>query len=145
METRSNKAKKDKGSILVDVTNLLAILYPAIQKMPKIERIEGAPREMKTACYGIIRHYSVAKENPEVRMWHIRSMFGDYGVLLTAFSLCVQYGLFTDSVKLAVAVQLERIEEGIRKWRNATRSPKSEEQLQVADGPSEEAAVSIIR
>ena len=145
MEPRSNKAKRDKGSILADVTNLLAILYPAMQKMPKIDRIEGAPRELKTACYGIIRHYNMAKENPEVRLANIRAMFGDFGVMQAAFGLCVQFGLMTDSTKFAIAIQLERIEEGIRKWRNATRSPKSDEQLQVTGDMSEEVAVGIIR
>ena len=34
---RSNKSKNDKDSILADAKNLLFILYPAIQRMPKIE------------------------------------------------------------------------------------------------------------
>ena len=39
---RGNKAKNDKDSILADAKNLLYILHSAIQRMPKIERIEGA-------------------------------------------------------------------------------------------------------
>jgi hypothetical protein len=62
MERRSNKARRDKDSILADTKNLLLILHPAIQRMPKIERIEGAPQEMKAACYGIIKHFTIAKE-----------------------------------------------------------------------------------
>lgn len=83
----------DKDSILADTKNLLYILYPAIQRMPKIERIEGAPVMMKSACYGIIGHFSIAKECPEVRLDHIRAMFGEYGKLLAAFDLCIQFGL----------------------------------------------------
>ena len=52
---RGNKAKNDKGSILADAKNLLYILRPAIQRMPKIDRIEGAPVEMKRAVQNIIR------------------------------------------------------------------------------------------
>ena len=46
---RGHKAHNDKDSILADAKNLLYILHPAIQRMPKIDRIEGAPVEMKRA------------------------------------------------------------------------------------------------
>ena len=140
--TRGNKAKRDKGSILADVKNLLYVLHPAIQHMPKIERIEGAPVEMKRACYDLIRHFTVAIECQEVRLANIHQMFGDFGTLLASFELCIQFGLFIDSEKLRIATQLERIEEGIRKWRNATRSLRSQERQEVADTTSEEPAVS---
>ena len=100
--------------------------------MPKIERIEGAPVEMKRATQNIIRHFSIAKEFPEVRQDRIREMFGEFGVLLANFELCIAQGLLTDSDKLRIAVQLERIEEGVRKWRNAARSLKRQEQSQVS-------------
>ena len=125
---RGNKAKNDKDSILADAKNLLYILYPAVQRMPKIERIEGAPQEMKRALHNIIRHFSVAKECQEVRHERIREMFGEFGILLANFELCISYGLLTDTDKLKIAVQLERIEEGVRKWRNATRSINRQEQ-----------------
>ena len=128
---RGNKARNDKDSILADTKNLLYILYPAIQRMPKIERIEGAPVEMKKAALNIIRHFHIAKECQEVRMEHIREIFGDYGVLLSNFELCIAQGLLTDSDKLRIAIQLDRIEEGVRKWRNAARSLKRQEQQEV--------------
>ena len=128
---RGNKARNDKDSILADAKNLLYILYPAIQRMPKIKRIEGAPAEMKKAAQNIIRHFHIAKECQEVRMDHIREMFGDYGVLLSNFELCIAQGLLTDSDKLRIAIQLDRIEEGVRKWRNAARSLKRQEQQEV--------------
>ena len=62
---------------------------------------------------------------------------------ITAEKDSLQFGLFTDSEKLRIAIQLERIEEGVRKWRNATRSPKSQEQLEVAGTQPEEPAVSM--
>ena len=141
MKCRGNKAKRDKGSILADVKNLLLILYPAIQRMPKIERMEGAPQEMKRACYEIIDHYTVAKECPEVRREHIRMMVGAFGKLLTAFDLCIEFGLLTGSAQLRMAIQLERIEEGVRKWNNASRSAMSQERREVA-ASAEEPAVS---
>ena len=140
--TRSNKAKKDRGSILADVKNLLYILHPAIQRMSKIERIEGAPVEMKHACYDLIRHFTVAMECQEVRLAYIHKMFADFGGILASFELAIQFGLFTDSDKLRIAIQLERIEEGSRKWRNASRSLRSQEQQEVAEDNSEELAVS---
>ena len=129
---RGNKARNDKSSILADAKNLLVVLLPAIQQMPKIERIEGAPQEMKRAAFGIIRHFQIAKECQEVRLERIHEMMGEFGVLLSAFDICITQGLFTDRQKLAIAMQLERIEEGVRKWRNASRSQlKSQDRQQV--------------
>lgn len=128
---RGHKAHNDKDSILADAKNLLFILHPAVQRMPKIERIEGAPIEMKRALQGIIRHFSITKECQEVRVQHIREIFGEFGILLANFELCIAQGLFTDKDKLRIAAQLERIEEGVRKWRNAARSLKRQEQQEV--------------
>jgi hypothetical protein len=97
---------------------------------------------MKLACYNLIRHFNAAKECPETRLESIRAMFGDFGVLLAAFELCVDFGLLTDSAALRIALQTEKIEEGIRKWRNATRPLRSQERQEVADAMSEEPAVS---
>jgi hypothetical protein len=128
---RGHKAHNDKDSILADTKNLLYILYPIIQRMPKIERVEGAPVEMKRAAQGIVRHFSIAKECQEVRQEHIREIFGEFGILLANFELCVTHGFIADKDKLRIATQLERIEEGVRKWRNAARSLKRQEQQMV--------------
>lgn len=101
--TRGNKAKRDKGSILADVKNLLYVLHPAIQHMPKIERIEGAPVEMKRACYDLIRHFTVAIECQEVRLANIHQMFGEFGMLLASFELCIQFGLFKRAFRLMLS------------------------------------------
>ena len=142
MKTRSNKAKRDKGAILADTKNLLGILHVALQHMPKIERIEGAPCEFKRACYDLIRHYNTAFGCPEVRLENIHRMFGDFGVMLASFDLCINCGFFTDTERLHIAEQLDKIEEGIEKWRNATRSPKSQEQQTVTEKKPAEVAVS---
>lgn len=115
----SAKARKDKDSILADTKNLLKVLLPAIQRMPKIERHDGVAQEMKAAAFDIISHFSIAYNCPEVREINIHLMFGDFGKLLATFEIAVQYGLFVDSSKLAIATQLERIEGGITKWRKA--------------------------
>lgn len=128
---RSNKARKDKDSILADTKNLLYVLYSCIQRMPKIERIEGAPMEMKRAATGIVSSFSIAKECPEVRLQEIHKMIGYYGSLLASFDLCIAYGLLTDKDKIQIAVLLERIEEGIKKWRNASRTLNRQEYHQV--------------
>lgn len=128
---RGNKAKRDKDSILADAKNLLYVLYGSIQRMPKIERIEGAPMEMKRAANGIIESFSIAKECPEVRLQEIHKMFGFYGRMLASFDLCIVQGLITDSDKVRIATILERIDEGIKKWRNASRTLNRQEQQQV--------------
>jgi hypothetical protein len=129
---RGNKAKRDKDSILADAKNLLYVLYGCIQRMPKIERIEGAPMEMKRAVSGIVESFTVAKECPEVRLQEIHKMFGCYGRLLASFDLCIVQGLITDSDKVRIATILERIDEGIKKWRNASRTLNRQEQQQVS-------------
>lgn len=139
---RSNKAKRDKGAILADTKNLLGVLHVALQHMPKIERIEGAPCEFKRACYNLISHYNTAMDCTEVRLEYIHRMFGDFGVILASFDLCIRFGFFTDTERLHIAEQLEKIEEGIKKWRNATRSPKSQAQQTVTEEKSAEVAVS---
>ena len=88
----------------------------------------------------IIRHVAIAKECQEVRQEHIREMFGEFGILLANFEICIAQGLLTDSDKLRISVQLERIEDGVRKWRNASRSLKRQEQSQVGQ-QRQEAAV----
>ena len=133
-KSRGNKAKRDKDSILAEAKNLLFILYPAIQRMPKIERIEGAPVEMKRAAIGIIQSFTIAKECPEVRLHEIHKMFGHYGALLAAFDLCIVEGLLTDSDKVRIAERMERIEEGVRKWRSASRVLVRQAQQQVGGG-----------
>ena len=137
---RGHKAHNDKDSILADAKNLLYILYPAIQRMPKIERIEGAPVEMKKGTQNIIRHFSIAKECQEVRHECIREIFGEFGIVLANFELCIVQGLLTDRDKLRIAEQLERIEEGVRRWRNAARSLKRQEQQTVGLNRQEVAA-----
>ena len=129
-----NKAKRDKDSILADTKNLIRILTPAIQRMPKIERIEGCAVEMKKAAYQICASFSIAKECPEVRLVEIHNIFGCFGRFLAAFDIAVHTGLLTDSDQLRIAEQLERIEEGVRKWRNATRKISG-----AAEGPRESA------
>ena len=116
MNTRGNRANRDRTSILADAKNLLKKLIPMIQRMPKIERIEGAPQMMKQATCGIIENVTIAMNCPDVRKEYIQKMFGNYGLLLAAFEVIIFQGLLTDGDKLAICESLERIEEGVKKW-----------------------------
>ena len=117
----SNKAARDKNSILVDIKKLLEIYHPVYQKMPKIERIDGCARELKCALYDMLRHFSIAYNCPEVRVENIRLMIGDYGVVMAAFDLVRNFGIATNKDLYLMAERLSRIEEGIGRWRNSTR------------------------
>ena len=121
-KTQHNKAKKDKMSILADAKELLRVLIPAVQHLPKIERIEGAPMEMKKAAFGLIDNFHIAHACPECREEYIRRMIGRYGVLQAAFELAILAGLFTDGERLGIAMAMERIEEGVGRWHKALRS-----------------------
>ena len=88
--------------------------------------------EMKRAANGIVESFSIAKECQEVRLQEIHRMFGYYGRMLANFDLCIVQGLMTDSDKVRVATILERIDEGIKRWRNASRTLNRQEQQQVS-------------
>lgn len=135
----SVKANRDKDSILADTKELLKILLPAIQTMPKIERIDGAAVEMKRAAFDMIHHFTIGYNCPEVRAYNIQQMFGDYGKLIACFEILMTQrmntqptndgmGLFTNTTKLAIARKLERIEAGIVKWKKSLRSMRQEHQ-----------------
>jgi hypothetical protein len=117
----SNKAKRDKDSILVDVKMLLQIYHPVFQRMPKIERIDGCAKEFKNACYDMIRHFCIAYNCNEAKTENIRLMIGDFGVMMASFDLVRDFGIATNQDLYLMAEKMERIEESVGKWRNATR------------------------
>ena len=124
MEKKRNstsKASRDKDSILVDVKKLLEIYHPVYQRMPKIERIDGCAKELKNALYDMIRHFCIAYNCPEVKVYYIRQMVGDFGVVMAAFDLVRNFGIATDKDLYLMAERLTRIEDGIGRWRNSLR------------------------
>ena len=117
----TNKASRDKTSILVDVKKLLEIYHPVFQRMPKIERIDGCAAELKKALYDMIKHFCVAYNCPEVRKEYIHLMIGDFGVVMAAFDLVRNFGIATNKDLYLMAERLTRIEEGINRWRNSLK------------------------
>jgi hypothetical protein len=124
---RGNKANRDAFiSIPAEVKELLRHLHPAIQHMPKIERMDGAGAEMRRAAYAIIREYHIAYFCPEVRQEHIRQMIGWYGHLQAALEICCLQGVMRDEFKLPIAMRMARIEEGVMKWKNSQSAQRQE-------------------
>lgn len=117
----SNKAKKDKDSILVDVKMLLKLYHPIFQRMPKVERLDGCAKELKNALYDMIRHFCIAYNCQEVKAENIRLMIGDFGVVMAAFDLVRDFGITTNKELYLIAERLTRIEDGIRRWRNSLK------------------------
>ena len=105
---------------------MLRFIHPALQRMPKIERIDGAGAEMKRAAYAIIREYYIAYYCPSRRAEHIGEMIGWYGHLQSALEICCQQGILRDEFKLPIAMRMERIEEGIMKWNNSQSAQRQE-------------------
>lgn len=116
-----NKARTDKDSIVVDVSDLLKVYHPVFQTLPKIERIDGAAREFRNNCYSLIHHFHVARNCQEVRLENIQQMFGDFGELMTNFGLIRDLGIVENTKLYLIAEKLSRIEEGIGRWRNSLR------------------------
>ena len=120
---------------------LLRTLIPAMKHMPKIDRIDGAPMEMKRAAFKFIEHFSIAYECEDVRLKYIHRMFGDYAKLQAAFEISLYDCHFYDHEQINIAFRMERIKEGLVRWYRA-QNPLRQEQKQV-DAKSE-AFVSIL-
>ncbi len=138
----SNKARNDKGSILVDVENMLDIFEPAFMRMPKIRRIHGAAVRMEDAAYDIIHYFTIAYEmgpsEAKEKRYYVSQMLGAFGRMQSCFKRLMKIRLdsqkksdgdskhemyvFSDSVKLSIAMCMERIEEGIIKWRKSIKT-----------------------
>jgi len=124
---RGNKAHRDEFiSIEAEAKEMLRHLHPAIQHMPKIDRIDGAGAEMRRAAYAIIREYHIAYFCPEVRKEHIRQLIGWYGHLQAALEICCLQGIMREQFKMPIALRMERIEEGIKKWKNSRSAQRQE-------------------
>lgn len=117
----SNKTKRDKDSILVDLKKLLEIYHPVFQRMPKIERIDGCAKEFKNACYDMIRHFCIAYNCNEAKAENIRLMIGDFGVMMASFDLIRNFGIATNKDLYLMAERLTRIEDGVNRWRNSLK------------------------
>lgn len=120
-ERASNKTKRDKDSILIDVKQLIKLYHPIYQRMPKIERIDGCAREMKVALYDMVRHFYIAYNCPEAKADNIRLMIADFGIVMTCFDLIRDFGIATAQDLYLMAERLARIEEGIGRWRTSLK------------------------
>lgn len=126
---RGNKATRDAFvSIPAEVKEMLRHLHPAIQRMPKIERIDGVGAEMRRAAYAVLREYHIAYycKDKGAKNEHILQMIGWYGHLQAALEIACQAGVLEDRFKLPIAQRMERVEEGIRKWNNAQSAQRQE-------------------
>lgn len=124
---RGNKAKRDAFvSIPAEVKEMLRFLHPAIQNMPKIERVDGVGAEMRKAAYALLREYHIAYFCKEGKVEHIRKMVGWFGHLQAAFEVACMLGVLKDGFKLSIAMRMERIEEGVMKWKNAQSAQRQE-------------------
>lgn len=118
---RSKSGSNVKMQILVDAKKLLSYLLPALQRMPKIERIEGAGQEMKKASFAIISDFTVAYFCQEYRTHYLRKLFGDYALLQVSFEIALSQGIIEEKFKLPIAECMEKIDNGIRKWYNSIK------------------------
>lgn len=141
----SNKANKDKGSVLKDIEQLLDAFEPAFMRMPKIRRIHGAAVRMEDAAYDIIHYFSIAYEmrDSAEKRHYINQMIGAYGRMQSCFKRLMKVDidtmkksdgdskgkmcLFSDHTKLEIALCMERIEEGMKRWRSSVSSIMSKE------------------
>lgn len=122
-----NKANRDAFiDIKVELTEFLMSLTSAIQRMPKIERIEGAGVQMKQAAWSMVRNYYMAWYCKENRQYYIEQMIGWYGQLQTSFEVAIRQGIIEDKFKLPLAMRMERMEAGVNKWYSSQSSQRQE-------------------
>lgn len=118
----SRKANNCKESIKAHAEEFLCILYPAMQHLDKIDRMEGPAYDMKRAALDMIGHFTIAYHCPEVRLKNIQLMFADYAKLNSTFILCARQGLFYENERFKLASRIEKMDEGIDKWHSAVTS-----------------------
>ena len=105
---------------------MLRYIIPAVQHMPKVDRIDGVGAEMRRASWGILREFYMAYHCPESRDRHIEEIIGWYGILVSAIEIGCLQGILKDQFKLNIAMRMERIEEGILKWHNSIRQERGQ-------------------
>ena len=118
-----------KDSILADAKNLLYILHPAIPADAEDRTYRRCGRDER-AVQNIIRTSS-PKECPGGKARRHPRDVGEFGSCWQTFELCIAQGLLTDSDKLAYRRTVGTYRGRCRKWRNASRSLKRQEQSQV--------------
>ncbi len=140
----SNRAKNDKASIIVDAKNILLIFDPAFARMPKIRRHHGAAVRFEQAVYDLIDNfyqaYVLSNRPQEIddKIRYTAAMIGAFGRMQTAFDLLMrtrmdnqktsnanavgEMYLLSDHVKLEIARSMEKMEEGISRWRTSLKS-----------------------
>lgn len=141
-----NKAKNDKNSILIDTENILDVFEPAFMRMPKIRRIHGSAVRFEDACYDLIDNFYRAneltnrKEEISDKIKYSSAVVGAFGRMQSTFKRLMKIDLdnqkvsseeakgkmclMSDGVKLEIARNMERLEEGIVKWRGSLRSSR---------------------
>lgn len=138
----SNKAKQSKESILCDTKELMKLYDRVTWHLPKARREHSAVKRFEDAGYSIIHYCAVAmelrsEEDKPRKREYIERLLGAHAEMMAAFEILMdmramtqkksdrdskkEMYLFSNSGKLAIAMLLERIETGIKKWRNSIR------------------------
>ena len=131
IKARGNGAQNDKDSILVEAKKLLAILHYALPNVPKIYRQQSAYSHMIQAALTIIEEFHLAREYKEDRILHQKRMAAKYAVLSAMLEECDELGYVTKADELKICQILDRMDDGIRRWKSVTRSPRSQEREEV--------------
>lgn len=121
----NNGATRDKSSILTDIKRLILVYMPIYKNMPKFERMDGAPRHIKTCAFNMMRDFCIAYNCPEERDHYIRLMIGEYYSILAMFDILKSTGIVTEDKLLKIAEILNKTEEGIRRWRASLKDSSS--------------------
>ena len=137
-----NKANTSKESILCDAKELLKLYDKLTWNLPKARREHSAVKRFEDCGYRIIHYCTIAMEmhqedEQQKKKKYIERLIGTFGEMTAAFEILMdmtvitqknsgeefirQAHLFSDSGKLAIARLLERIETGIKKWRNSIK------------------------
>ena len=135
---RGNKAHRDAYvSIPAEAKEMLRYIIPAVQHMPKADRVDGVGAELKRAAFAIIREFHMAyyAVDPKVKADHVSQLVGWYGHLQAAVEIACLQGVLQDTYKLSIAMRMERIEEGILKWNNA-QSALRQDSSNAPSGPT---------
>ena len=138
----SNRAKNSKESIISDAKELMKLYDRLTWHLPKVRREHGAVKRFEDCGYRVVHYCTIAMElrsedeKPRKREY-VERILGTFGEMLAVFEILMdmramtqkrsdresvhEMYLFSDNGKLAIARLLERMEAGIKKWRNSIK------------------------
>lgn len=120
MQKRRYRKLEDSG-VYIDSYELAKVIYHAIFEFPKKDRVVIGDRLMSLA-FAMVSDVAMAYRFMERRVEYIDSFIGRYEQLKCGLRMAADLKMLKPKRQIASYVCIERIDEGISKWRKSAVS-----------------------